>query len=124
MDRCVKLVIITSTIMLCSACSTINPSGSSREANSAASFDNSTFNSKSWIDDKNFAREIMVRDLIESKILIGKSPDEVKKLLGKADQEDANGLLYEIRPSNGDFETLIVKFKEGKVVSCESHFNP
>jgi hypothetical protein len=80
------------------------------------------FDSEIW-KTQHTKRYKMAKDIVEEKLLLGKTKDEVFKLLGKSDfseNTDSNIMIYYLGtpPSFFDAEPqkLVVKFSEGKVV--------
>lgn len=89
------------------------------------------FNRKEWMRDKEI-RYGMSKDIIDSKMLIGKSKKEVRQVLGNegswsytGNTDDVDYWRYYLgfRPSIGglDPDVLDVYFKNGKVVKVEQH---
>lgn len=58
-----------------------------------------TFESGAWKADVPGVRHNMAKDLIDSRLLIGKSRDEVISLLGKPDNEGKEFLTYFVYPT-------------------------
>ncbi len=81
------------------------------------------FDAKKWRDDVEKRYELS-EDLIESKVLVGKTMDEVRQLLG--DDYDISGkeewtYYLGVRPQLFpiDHDYLRIEFKDGRVVKVE-----
>jgi hypothetical protein len=78
------------------------------------------FDSVKWKNDKENRYEL-TKDLIDSRLLIGKSKNEVEQVLGKADSSDDNILVYDVgfvpTFANIDPDIIIITIKNNKVVS-------
>jgi hypothetical protein len=100
--------------------------GTSKVLNKPAAVvgDYSKFDSERWKKNANYDRERCVSDLIDRKLLVGLSEQQVVKLLGTPDWKKPDYLGYEIRPETASFETLYANLKDGKVSKCELHSNP
>jgi hypothetical protein len=88
-------------------------------------FPESDFNKEKWFADKEKRYELS-DDLIESKILIGKTKEEVRQLLGdELNTDNSNHWNYYLgfRPSllGIDPDVLDIQFKDGKVVYVGQH---
>ncbi|CAN5209056.1 hypothetical protein BH10CYA1_BH10CYA1_43340 [soil metagenome] len=86
--------------------------------------DYSRFDSMRWKKNLKHDRELCLSDLLDRKLLIGLSEAEITQLLGPCDSKESNHWDYEIEPENASFETLFVKFANGKVFKCEVRSNP
>lgn len=91
-----------------------------------------SFNSEDWKGNKNRSKQI--GPLISSKILIGKTYDEVVKILGKQDfffgMPDTVSINQEfsIQYLTGgtkwiDFERLLITFVSGKVIRTKKYYD-
>jgi hypothetical protein len=84
------------------------------------------FDRQKWLTDGEKRYELS-KDLINSKILIGKSKVQVRQLLGdEADNENKSnvwtfGLGYRPELFNIDPDHLQIEFKDDKVVNVEQH---
>jgi hypothetical protein len=83
------------------------------------------FDRKEWLNNKDGRYEYS-DDIIDSKMLIGKSKSEVIKILGDDGNEYNNNDWYYMlgfRPElmNIDPDTLEIDFKNGKVINVEQH---
>jgi hypothetical protein len=83
------------------------------------------FDRKEWLVNKDQRYEYS-DDIIESKMLIGKTKDEVRKILGDVgNSNNENEWHYELgyRPEIGniDPDTLVIEFKNGRVSNVEQH---
>ena len=84
------------------------------------------FDKQKWIDDKDKRYELS-KDIIASKLLIGKSKTEVRQLLGnESDNNDSLNVWYYglgVRPElfNIDDSYLQIEFQNDKVVDVEQH---
>ncbi len=83
------------------------------------------FDRQKWFADKDKRYELS-NDIIESKMLIGKSKSQVRQLLGGEDNSDSLNVWtfgLGIRPElfNIDDSYLQVEFKDDKVVNVEQH---
>ena len=87
-------------------------------------YPNRDFNQKAWMADTDKRYEYS-RDLIKSKLLIGKTRPQVEQLLGKNDDTSKTELYYYIgfRPELGgiDPSNIEVYFKNEKVDSVIEH---
>ena len=85
------------------------------------------FNNSNWMADKDKRYEYS-KDIIESKILIGKTEDGVKKLLGDENYKaDNDAWWYDLgtRPGifNTDHSILEIDFKDHKVTNVFERYN-
>lgn len=93
---------------------------------------NKEFNSKEWQNttlednlDKNNNRNLMINDLVENKLLMGKNSKEIKTLLGKPDLKDStkNTFRYETFIDHGwnidpkYFRGLEIYFNKDSIVT-------
>jgi len=91
-----------------------------------------TFNSEDWKANRN--RQKQIGPLIKSKQLIGKSYEEVVRILGK--QDFFFGIPDTVSASNKfsiqyltggtrwiDFERLLITFDSGKVIVAEKYYD-
>jgi hypothetical protein len=84
------------------------------------------FDKQKWVDDKEKRYELS-NDIIESKMLLGKTKTEVRQLLGDdADNKDSIDVWtygLGIRPElfNIDGSYLLIEFKNNHVVNVEQH---
>lgn len=83
------------------------------------------FNREKWIADQETRYEY-ARDIIESKMLMGKTKAEVRELLGDDGHRDTSDYwpyYLGFRPGlfNLDPDVLVIEFKEGKVVNVQQH---
>jgi hypothetical protein len=81
------------------------------------------FDTAQWLKDKE-GRYQMARDIIESKMLLGKDTSQVKQILGDAARGNSDSIfVYDMGFGGGGlgfmFHHLIVKFDNNKVVSVE-----
>ena len=82
-----------------------------------------TFNRKAWVENKN-ERYTMSANIIESKLLIGKTKYEVNVLLEKALEDFSdNEWTYDLGHVPGlfnmDIDVLSVRFKDNKVIAVK-----
>jgi hypothetical protein len=92
---------------------------------SVSYYPNHDFEKQKWVNDKDKRYELS-KDIIESKMLIGKSKAQVRQILGDEDNYDSlNTWTFGlgIRPElfNIDDSYLQVEFDSGKVVNVEQH---
>jgi hypothetical protein len=83
------------------------------------------FDKQEWFNDKDERYELS-RNIIESKMLIGKSKTQIRQLLGDEDNSDSLNIWtfgLGIRPElfNIDDSYLQVEFKNDKVVNVEQY---
>ena len=81
------------------------------------------FNRQKWIDNKDERYEF-AEDIINSKMLIGKTKTDVEKLLGNDHfKEDDNDWFYDLgfTPGSIDPDSIEIEFKNGKVESVLRH---
>lgn len=83
------------------------------------------FDKKQWLTDKDKRYELS-EDMIDSKMLIGKTKSEIKSLLGDegnkvGDNEWYYNLGFRPELTGIDPDNLEIDFKNGKVVSVEQH---
>lgn len=83
------------------------------------------FDKEKWFADKETRYELS-EDIIESKMLIGKTKSEVRQILGDenhSDQSDYWGYYLGFRPGlfNIDPDVLDIHFKDGKVIRVGQH---
>nr|WP_067061468.1 hypothetical protein [Mucilaginibacter sp. L294] len=82
------------------------------------------FEQKQWLANKETRYEYS-RDIIEHKILIGKTKAQVRTILGDAGNSDTDdSWYYELgfKPGSGiDPDGLTIEFKNGKVITVEQH---
>ena len=88
-------------------------------------YPNRDFDHKQWLIDKDERYEF-VKDIVNSKMLIGKTKTQVQKILGGDDNTlESDDWYYDLgfRPElfNIDPDNLEIAFKEGKVISVEWH---
>lgn len=87
-------------------------------------YPNRQFEQKQWLANKETRYEYS-HDIIEHKILIGKTKAQVKDILGDADNSDTDdNWYYELgfKPGSGiDPDGLTIEFKNGKVITVEQH---
>jgi len=86
---------------------------------------NHEFDKEKWFGDKESRYELS-NDIIDSKILIGKTKHEVRNILGEegnVDQSDDWGYYLGFKPGLGNIDPyiLIIKFKDGKVIHVSQH---
>lgn len=84
-----------------------------------------SFNKKEWLDNKE-ERYKLSDDIIDSKMLIGKTKNEVRKLLGDGgNKESSDEWYYDLgfRPefANIDPDSLEIDFKNDRVISVTQH---
>lgn len=93
---------------------------------------NARFNSEDWKANKN--RHKQITSLVKSKVLIGKSYNEVTQLLGK---EDLNSKQFDSLPGFSNFsiqyltgggqmidlERLFIAFDSSRVVKAEKYYD-
>ena len=89
-------------------------------------YPNRDFDQKEWFEDHNKRYELS-SDIIRSKMLIGKTKAEVRRILGNGGHKDEHnrwGYLLGITPGLSiDPEVLYIDFENGKVVKVEQHKN-
>ncbi|MCO5945661.1 hypothetical protein [Mucilaginibacter flavidus] len=83
------------------------------------------FDRSAWVNDKDERYEYS-DDIIDSKMLIGKSKAEVRKILGDdGNVNDSNDWYYSLgfRPElfNIDPDSMEITFKNNKVISVQQH---
>ena len=83
------------------------------------------FDKQKWFADKEKRYELS-EDIIDSKMLIGKTKSEVRQLLGdegNTDESDYWNYYLGFRPgfANIDPDVLDIEFKDGKVVKVGQH---
>lgn len=83
------------------------------------------FDKSAWLKNKDVRYEYS-DDIIDSKMLIGKSKNEVRKILGDVgNAEDSNDWFYDLgfRPEllNIDPDSMEITFKNNKVVDVVQH---
>lgn len=83
------------------------------------------FDRETWLGDSQHRYE-MSEHIIKSKMLIGKTPAQVKALLGDIDHPQFDGNLHYIlglvpSPGNIDEDVLDITFKDGRVVAVGQH---
>ncbi len=82
------------------------------------------FSKEQWRSNRQKRYEIS-ENLIESKLLIGKTKPEVRKILGETENDESNKWFYYLglKPgfANIDPDVLVIKFKDGKVIKVEQH---
>jgi hypothetical protein len=83
------------------------------------------FDKEKWFSNKETRYELS-EDIIESKMLIGKTKSEVRQILGDEDNTDkSNNWSYYLgfRPGllNIDPDILYIEFKDGKVITVGQH---
>ncbi len=88
-------------------------------------YPNRDFNEKEWLANKDQRYEYS-RYIIKSKMLIGKTKNDVRKILGDEGNLDSNdNWYYELgftpEIGNIDPDELDIEFKNGKVVSVGQH---
>jgi amino acid transporter len=88
-------------------------------------YPNHDFDKQKWGDDLDKRYELS-KDIIDSKMLIGKSKAQVRQILGNEDNSDSlNTWVFGlgVRPElfNIDDSYLQVEFDNGKVVNVEQH---
>lgn len=88
-------------------------------------YPNHDFDQQKWFADKEKRYELS-EDILDSKMLIGKTKLEVRQLLGdegNKDESDDWNYYLGFRPgfANIDPEVLDIEFKDGKVVKVEQH---
>jgi hypothetical protein len=84
---------------------------------------NQDFDQKQWLTDKD-ERYQLSKDIIESKMLIGKTKPQIKKLLGDEGNKDENDdWFYDLgfKPGTIDPDSMEIVFKNGKVASVVQH---
>lgn len=86
---------------------------------------NNDFNKEKWFADKEKRYELS-EDIIDSKMLIGKTKTEVQQLLGNEDNtKKSNSWSYYLGFRPGFFtmdpDVLDIEFKHGKVINVEQH---
>jgi hypothetical protein len=87
--------------------------------------DHSQFDSDRWKKNSDHDRERCVSNLIDRRLLIGLSKQQVQHLLGPSESNESPDYFdYDIPPDNASFETLFVFFKNDKVSKCELRSNP
>jgi hypothetical protein len=87
-------------------------------------YPNRDFDRKAWLTDTDRRYEYS-HDLINSKLLIGKTRKQVEQILGKNSDTSQTELYYYIgyRPEIGgiDPSSIIIEFKNGKVDNVTEH---
>jgi hypothetical protein len=89
-------------------------------------YPNKSFDKQTWLQDTHKRYELS-KDIIESKMLIGKTKSEVRQLLGDdAGNKDSFDTWYYglgIRPEFGNIDDsyLLIEFKNDKVINVEQH---
>ena len=86
-------------------------------------YPNHDFNKADWINNKDERYELS-DDIVDSKILIGKTKADVKKLLGDEDnKEDSDDWFYDLgfTPGSIDPDSMEIEFRSGKVESVVRH---
>ena len=83
------------------------------------------FDNQKWFADKEKRYELS-EDLIDSKMLIGKTKPEVRQILGDEgnnDKSDYWNYYLDFRPgfANMDPDVLDIEFKDGKVIRVGQH---
>jgi len=83
------------------------------------------FDSEGWKQRKDERYEYS-KDIIESKILIGKSKDQIRKLLGDENNPDSTNtwgynLGFKPEIANIDADWLDIEFKNGRVINVSQH---
>ena len=83
------------------------------------------FDQQKWAADKEKRYELSA-DLIDRKMLIGKTKSEVRQLLGdegNTDESDFWNYYLGFRPgfANIDPDVLVIEFKDGKVIKVGQH---
>lgn len=94
----------------------------------ASYYPRNEFDRNKWLDDKEKRYE-MSKDIVDSKLLIGKSKRDVRQLLGEEvnggntnDNDDWHYYLGYVPAVFGiDYDMLDVYFENGKVVRVEQH---
>lgn len=84
---------------------------------------NHNFNKTEWRDHKDERYEY-VDDIISSKMLIGKSKEDVTQLLGDSENEqNSDDWFYDLgfTPGSIDPDSMEIKFKNGKVNEVTRH---
>jgi hypothetical protein len=85
---------------------------------------NDDFDSVRWKKNAGYDRDHLVYYLTEGKLTIGLTKKQIIDLLGKPDGDQRDDVWdWDIRPDSASFETLILTFKNGRVVKCEHHIN-
>lgn len=88
-------------------------------------YPNHDFDRQKWISNREKRYELS-KDIMESKMLIGKNKTEIRKLFGdegNSDTSDKWSYYLGFRPgiANIDPDYLDIEFKDGKVVSVSQH---
>jgi hypothetical protein len=86
-------------------------------------YPNHDFNKTEWADNKDERYEY-VDNIIDSKMLIGKTKAEVQKLLGdEGNKQDSDDWFYDLgfTPSSIDPDSMEIEFKNGKVENVIRH---
>lgn len=125
------IIILSSVFVFLISCQTYPSYEQIKESRSKIKAE--TFTKEKWFDDKDIGVEIfweerpkLARDLMNRKLLIGKSFNQVTELLGKEQKDEkSNSINYNIRIENGVvdpiyIEKFIIYFdKENKVNNTE-----
>jgi hypothetical protein len=83
------------------------------------------FNKEDWLADKTKRYEYS-ENIIESKMLVGKTKIEIRQLLGdEGNKNDSDHWIYDLgfRPgfANMDLDILYIEFKNGRVIKVGHH---
>jgi amino acid transporter len=88
-------------------------------------YPSNNFDKQKWFSDKEKRYELS-EDIIESKMLIGKTKAEVKQILGDGENIENNDLWnyylgYRPQLFGIDSDVLDIEFKDGKVIKVSQH---
>ncbi len=86
-------------------------------------YPNRDFNRDDWINNKDERYELS-NNIINSKLLIGKTKPDVEKLLGdEGNKQESNDWFYDLgfTPGSIDPDSMEIKFEKGKVESVVRH---